>query len=245
MTRRTACGTTTKRSAFAPRQAERAGGSLLARVDGLDAGPVDLGHVGRVEEHERQSAPEELVAGMPSMPRPGRPEAQDVDDEDAGQAAEDVHVDDGEAPDGGEDGALQAAHDGQRRSPRMRTKTSASRKSMTFRRRPRGSWARPWPTTSASKKASCTPRPGGQVDDDGADDAEHQQRADDGHDDSPASLLGVAEESRAAGAGEPPAQGGTSPVVRRHCQRSAPGGPPPGTARRVVPTGGRARRWRR
>ena len=53
----------------------------------------------------------------PVRPSAGQAEAQDVDDEDARQAAEDVDVDDGEATQRREQGPLEAAHDGQQRAP--------------------------------------------------------------------------------------------------------------------------------
>ena len=48
-------------------QPERAGGRLLARVDRLDAGAVDLGHVGRVDEGQREDP--EQASGRCAGPR--------------------------------------------------------------------------------------------------------------------------------------------------------------------------------
>ena len=75
-TRRTACGSTTNRSALPARQAERPRGRLLARVDRVDARPVDLGHVGRVHEGQRDHRPEELVLGHPRDAQRRDPEAE-------------------------------------------------------------------------------------------------------------------------------------------------------------------------
>ena len=72
MTRRTACGTTTWRSDWRRDRPERSGGSLLARVDRLDPGAVDLRHVGRVDERQRRDAEraDGRCAGPPD-PAPG------------------------------------------------------------------------------------------------------------------------------------------------------------------------------
>ena len=56
-----------------PAEPERARRGLLARVDRLDARPVDLRHVGRVDEGQGDDAPEERSFGTPAIPRPGMP----------------------------------------------------------------------------------------------------------------------------------------------------------------------------
>ena len=55
MMTRIACGRTIRRST-GPAHAERLGGLGLARVDRLDAGPDDLGHVGRLGQRQREHA---------------------------------------------------------------------------------------------------------------------------------------------------------------------------------------------
>ena len=191
MIRRTAWGTTTKRSAFHWREAQRACRGLLARVDRLDAGAVDLGDVRGVDEHEGHEAPEELVAGDAE----GRQaQAEHVDDEDAGQAAEDVDVDDGEAPDRREDGTLQAAQDGQD-EPEDEHEDLGQQEEHDVPPEGGDDLGGRSGRHLGVEEGLLDARPGRQVDDDVADDAQHEQRADDGHDDSPASLLGIAEES--------------------------------------------------
>ena len=68
ITRRTACGRIDEAERLPVREPERSGGGRLARVYRLDAGAVDLGDVGGVDEHERDGAPER-------SPRWARPES--------------------------------------------------------------------------------------------------------------------------------------------------------------------------
>ena len=110
MTRRTACGRTTKRSAWQRDEAERPRGRLLARVDRVDAGPVDLGHVRRVDERQRDDAPRRTRrSGTPGIRSAGMPEAEDEDDQQAGDGPEHVHVDRREQADREEHRPRQAA----------------------------------------------------------------------------------------------------------------------------------------
>ena len=76
-----------------PAESERPGGGVLARVDGLDAGPIDLGDVRRVDERQRDDGVEERIDRDPGQTEPRDPETEDEDDEDAGQGPEDVDVD--------------------------------------------------------------------------------------------------------------------------------------------------------
>ena len=80
---------------LATRQPERPGGRLLARVDGLDAGAVDLGHVRRVHERQRDRPPrrtadlrDPLQLRAPGIPKPSMKMTRIV-----GIAAEEVRVD--------------------------------------------------------------------------------------------------------------------------------------------------------
>ena len=57
-------------------EAERPGGGILARVDRLDSCPVDLGDVGRVDEGQRDDAPEERVVGDARQAERRDPEAR-------------------------------------------------------------------------------------------------------------------------------------------------------------------------
>ena len=111
MTRRTACGMTTNRSAWRVREAERARCSRLARVHRVDAGAVHLGHVRRVDEHERDDPPEQRIDRHPGQRERRDTEAEDVDHEDRGDAAEEVDVDDRHRPDRKEDRTGKAAQD--------------------------------------------------------------------------------------------------------------------------------------
>ena len=57
-----------------PAEAERARSRLLARVHGLDAGPVHLGDVRRVDEHERRRCPRRAATtGTPGSASAGTP----------------------------------------------------------------------------------------------------------------------------------------------------------------------------
>ena len=103
------------------RETERACGGVLARVHGLDPRAVDLRHVGRVDEdqrhcspdHLRRHAPEQLGLGHIGESQRGDAEAEQVDEQDRGNAAEDVGVDDRQQAQREEDGAGKAADHGQ------------------------------------------------------------------------------------------------------------------------------------
>ena len=81
-----------------PREAERAGGSFLARVHRLDACAVDLGDVGRVDEDQRDAAPEQLRRGDAGQLERRHAEAQHDDHQDRRDAAEQVRIDDRHQP---------------------------------------------------------------------------------------------------------------------------------------------------
>src|SRR3954452_13504830 len=81
-------------------EAQRAGGRGLAPVDAVDAGPVDLGHVGAVGQGQGQDGVplgRELLDHRQAGER--QAEADEVDADDRRQAAEDVGVDGGDGPD--------------------------------------------------------------------------------------------------------------------------------------------------
>ena len=81
-------------------QPERAGGCRLARMDRLDARPVDLRDVRRVEQRERDERPEERRrSARPSIRSAGIAEPEDRDHEDARQRAEQVDVGGRQKPD--------------------------------------------------------------------------------------------------------------------------------------------------
>jgi hypothetical protein len=63
-------------------------------VNGLDSRTVDVGDVGGVDEDERDDALEERVAWDAGDLERGHAEAEHVDDEDRGHAAEEVCVGD-------------------------------------------------------------------------------------------------------------------------------------------------------
>ena len=67
-------------------------------MHGLDTGAVDLGHIGRVDEHERRHAPKERRVRDARELERRRAEAEDVDDEDRRNPAEEVGVEHGEQP---------------------------------------------------------------------------------------------------------------------------------------------------
>ena len=99
------------RERLAPRQPERARRRLLARVDGLDSGAVDLGDVRGVDEDERDDPPERR-RGRHALDRERRrAEAEQRDHEDRRHAAEEVGVGDRERAEREEDRAGEAAHD--------------------------------------------------------------------------------------------------------------------------------------
>ena len=113
ITRRTACGSTTKRSDCpCESPSERAAAVWLGCTESIpDA--VDLGDVRRVDEHERDDGPEELRLRQPREPERRHPEAEDRDDEDRRDAAEEVGVDDRERPDREEHRPRQRAEHGE------------------------------------------------------------------------------------------------------------------------------------
>ena len=76
-------------------------------------GPVDLRDVRRVEERERDDAPEERVDRHAGDAQGGDPEPEHVDDEEARQRPEQVDVERREQPHREEDRAGQAPQDGQ------------------------------------------------------------------------------------------------------------------------------------
>ena len=113
ITRRTACGRTTKRSDWpCERPSERAAASWLG-MHRVDPRAVDLRDVGRVDEHERDDGPEELRLRQPREPERRHPEAEDGDDEDRRDAAKEVGVRDRERPDREEHRPRQRAEHGE------------------------------------------------------------------------------------------------------------------------------------
>ena len=93
---------------------ERARGRFLARVHRLDPGAVHLGDVGGVDEDEREDPPERRRRRDPLDRERRRAEAEQCDHEDRRHAAEEVGVGDREHADREEDGAGEAAQDGER-----------------------------------------------------------------------------------------------------------------------------------
>jgi hypothetical protein len=79
-------------------------------MDRVDAGPVDLGDIGGPHQDERDQAPEEHVVGDPGQLQRGHADAQQRDDEDAGEPPEQVDVDHRQCSEGEERGSGQAAH---------------------------------------------------------------------------------------------------------------------------------------
>ena len=67
-------------------------------MDGLNARTVDLAHVGRVDQHERDERPEEGLLWDSIQLQRRDAKAEHIDDQDAGHAAEEVHEDRGEDP---------------------------------------------------------------------------------------------------------------------------------------------------
>ena len=78
------------------RQPERARRRGLARVHGLDSGAIDLGHVRRVDEDERDDPPERRRERHVLQPQRRRAEAEHRDHEDRRHASEEVGVRDAE-----------------------------------------------------------------------------------------------------------------------------------------------------
>ena len=97
---------------LAAAQPERSGRGDLRGVDRLDAGPVDLGDVGRVHEDERHDRPEEVRVRHALDLQRRRPEPQQQDHQDRRDGAEQVRVDGREDAQRREHGAPQAAHHG-------------------------------------------------------------------------------------------------------------------------------------
>ena len=95
-TRRTACGSTTWRIACPSVSPTASARGALARVHRLDPGAVDLGHVGRVGERERDPAEHDRVGRQPVEHQRRDAEADQVDDEDRRHAAQ--HVDEDGRP---------------------------------------------------------------------------------------------------------------------------------------------------
>ena len=79
----------------------------------FDSGAVDLRHVRRVDENERDGRPERDRVRDVLQLEGGRPEAEHGDHEDRRHAAEQVCVRDREQPEGEEDGAGEAAQHGE------------------------------------------------------------------------------------------------------------------------------------
>ena len=73
MTRRTACGQDDVAKRLDPREPKRPSRGLLARVDRIDAGAVDLGHVRASRSASARRRPRGSSVGMPSMPSAGIP----------------------------------------------------------------------------------------------------------------------------------------------------------------------------
>ena len=94
ITRRTACGRITLRSVCHARQPERARRGLLARMDRVDPGAVDLRDVRAVDQDERDDPPEDDRLRHVGEPERGRAEAEHRDHEDRRDAAEEIGVDD-------------------------------------------------------------------------------------------------------------------------------------------------------
>ena len=90
---------------LAAREAERPRRGLLARVHRLDPGAVDLGDVGRVDEHERDDPPERRRRRDAFDRERRRAEAEQGDHENRRDAAEEVGVGDRERADREEDRA--------------------------------------------------------------------------------------------------------------------------------------------
>ena len=67
---RIACGSTIRRSVWPRVRPSACGGLGLARVDRLDAGPDDLGHVGRLGQRQRQHAGDEPGQAGPRALKP-------------------------------------------------------------------------------------------------------------------------------------------------------------------------------
>ena len=71
---------------LAAAEPERPRRRVLARVDRLDPGAVDLGHVGRVDRVRATTPQKNGSLGTPGMPQGRDPEAEDEDDEEPGSA---------------------------------------------------------------------------------------------------------------------------------------------------------------
>ncbi len=87
-------------------------------MDRLDPGPIYLGHVRRVHEHEGDGAPEEHVIGYPRDPQARDAEAEKIDDEDARYGPEQVDVDRRQQPNRKEDRSRQPTEDRQHEAER-------------------------------------------------------------------------------------------------------------------------------
>ena len=108
ITRRTACGSTTEASAWVcVRPSERAAASWLGCTDSMPARYTSV-DVRRVDQDERDDAPEGVDVGIPSDRERGSAEAEQRDHEDRRHAAEEVGVDDGERANREEDRAGEA-----------------------------------------------------------------------------------------------------------------------------------------
>ena len=100
------------------RQPERARSGILARMHRLDPGAIDLRHVRRVDEHERDDPPERRREWNPAQLQRRRAEPEQRDDEDRRHAAEEVCVGDAERAQREKHRPRQAANDCEERARR-------------------------------------------------------------------------------------------------------------------------------
>ncbi len=160
-----------------PAQAQGAGRGVLARVDRFDAGSVDLRHVCRIDEGERDDRPEERLVRDPRDPESGDAEPQDVDDDEPGHGPEDVDVGGRQTPDREEDRTRQTPQD-REQEPERQDECLGDEEQLDVRpeRGDQAGQARPEQRPIEEVRLDLGPVRG--VDDDPPQPADHDDRAD-------------------------------------------------------------------
>ena len=212
--------------ALPARQAERPRGRLLARVDRVDARSVHLGHVGRIHQGQRDHRPEELVVGHPRDAQRRDPEAEQEDDQQARDGPEHVDVDRRDQAQREQHRAGQAAQDGQHEAEHQDQRLG-DQEQPDVDPELGDQLGQRLPEDRPVEERLLEPRPARGVDDDVADDAEHDdgRQARDGQ---RASALGAQPEAgppRAAGRDlpRPPPGPHPGPWVRAGRRGRSPG----------------------
>ena len=171
ITRRTAWGRTTKRSALPAREPERPGRRLLARVDRVDARPVHLRDVRRVHQRERDDRPQELVVGHAREAQRGDPEPEQEDDQQPRDRPEHVDVDGRQQAQREEHRPRHAAHDGQHQ-PEHQDQRLGREEQPDVDPELLDQLGQRLPEDRPVEERLLEPRPAGGVDDDVADEPE-------------------------------------------------------------------------